>query len=68
MLIKSGEFQREWDIYLIAADGSVEEVEHLFDTHGNETFDPTEAVEVCADGEIRMIEAGDTFQFELISD
>jgi len=68
MIVSNGDTQREWEIYLILSDGSVETVEHLFDRNGNETFDPTEAVEAHADGEIRIIEAGDTLQFELMAD
>jgi len=68
MIITNGGEAREWDIFLIASDGSVEEVDYLFDVNGNETFDPTEAVEVSVEGDFIQIEAGDTLQFELIAD
>lgn len=68
MLISNGTNTREWNIFLISDDGSVEEVEHLFDANGNETFDPTEATEVSFGGELVQLEAGDTLQFELIAD
>jgi hypothetical protein len=34
-------------------------IEHMFDAQGSETFDPTEAVEVDADGELFRLAEGD---------
>lgn len=33
-------------------------IEHMFDAQGSETFDPTEAVEVVADGELFRLAVG----------
>lgn len=75
-VISDGKESREWDISLAVAgevgeDGLVKvtPIDRMFDSSGSETFDPTETVEVALAGaDLRSVEPGDTFVFNLVSD
>lgn len=68
MLINNGHETREWEIAFKQPGEPQVVVENMFDVNGNETFDPTEAIEVVVDGDFIAVEAGDEFTFTLIAD
>lgn len=71
MLIANMDGEREWEIWIVFNDmpGQPFPVEHFFDSTGNETFDPTEAVEVDTDEfGLKLLEAGDAITYNLITD
>lgn len=60
---------RTWDIIIRRPGKADMPVEYLFTVHGHETFDPTEVYEYTFNGgDMRTVEAGDTFLFILVSD
>jgi hypothetical protein len=67
--IKGPDGTRTWDIIIRRGGETDRPVENMFNEHGQETFDVTEAYEyVYNGGDMRMVEAGDMFLFILVAD